>query len=83
MVMAINHASIEAHGEYCSSNGFGFPILSDPDKAVIDAFGCRNGLTGGVSRAVFALNTNGRIVFAEPGKASFADALIAIQNAKG
>jgi len=83
MVMAINNANIESHAEYCSSNGFGFPILSDPDMAVIDAFGCRNESTGRVSRAVFALDTNGRIVFAEPGKASFADGLTAIQNAKG
>jgi thioredoxin-dependent peroxiredoxin len=82
-VMAINHASMESHAEYCNSKGFGFPILSDPDKRIIDLFGCRNWLTGGVSRAVFAVDTNGRVIFAEPGRASFADALTAIQNSEG
>jgi peroxiredoxin len=82
IVMAINPATKESHAEYCSSKSFGFPILSDPDMAVVEGFGCRNQLTGGVSRAVFALDTTGRVIFAEPGHASFEDALTAIRNAK-
>lgn len=81
--MAINPAKVESHAKYCTSKGFGFPILSDPDKSAVKAFGCINALTGGVSRTVFALDTKGKIIFAERGQASYDDVLTAIKSAKG
>jgi len=81
--MAINPAKVESHTKYCTTKGFGFPILSDSDMTVVKAFGCRNALTGGVSRTVFALDTKGKIIFAERGQASYEDVLTAIWNAKG
>ena len=70
-VLAINSASITAHKNYCEKKGFGFPILSDPGEQVLAKYKCQKPEGKGVLRTVYALDPNGRIIFAERGQADF------------
>lgn len=79
-VLAMNPASVKAHDNYCDKKGFGFPILSDPDRKTIAAFGALKGDGKGVQRSVFALDKQGKVIFAEQGMADLADVMKAIKE---
>jgi peroxiredoxin Q/BCP len=68
-VLAINPASVTRHKKWADKMGFGFPILSDPDGTTAAAFGCRKSPRGGVLRTVYAIDPEGKIIFAERGHA--------------
>lgn len=80
-VLAINPASIKSHQNYCDKKGFGFPILSDPAREVIGAYDCRKTFLKGVTRTVYAIDPDGRIIFAERGQANLQDVMSAIKAA--
>lgn len=72
-VLAINPASVASHQNYCSKKGFSFPILSDPGSVVVGKYKCTNSITGGVQRTVYAIDPEGKIIFAERGMADYND----------
>jgi len=65
----VNPASLKSHQTYCERKGFGFPILSDPGGEVTARFQCRKPSGKGVLRTVYALDTEGKVIFAERGQA--------------
>ena len=80
-VMAINSASIKAHLNYCSNKGFSFPILSDPGEVILAKYKSQKEEGKGVLRTVYAINEEGKVVFAERGQASYDD-ILAVLTAK-
>jgi peroxiredoxin len=68
-VLAINPAPVASHRKWAAKMGFEFPILSDPDGKTAARYKCRKSPDGGVLRTVYALDPDGRVVFAERGHA--------------
>jgi len=79
-VLAINPASVKSHQNYCDKKGFGFPILSDPDGKVVALYRCQKQLLKGVVRTVYALDPEGRVIFAERGQADYRDIMETIRS---
>jgi len=74
-VLAINSASVISHQNYCEKKGFSFPILSDPGENVLVKYKSQKPEGKGVLRTVYAINKEGKVVFAERGQASYEDIL--------
>lgn len=63
-VLAISPQSPESHRDFAAAQGgFGFPLLSDEDKAVAGAYG-NLGLLGLYRRCTYVVDTGGRIAWA-------------------
>jgi len=69
--MAINPAPVKAHQNYVNKKGFGFPILSDPGEKVLVAYHSQKPTGRGAVRTVYAMDPEGKIIFAERGHASY------------
>ena len=62
-VFAISPQSVESHERFSASNGgFGFPMLSDPDKSIGDRYGIL-GLLDLYRRSIFVIDSTGRIAY--------------------
>jgi len=81
-ILAINPASVKAHDSYCSKKGFGFPLLSDPDKSVTREYGAL--MPGGtrVQRSVYVVGPDRKIIFGEKGMPADQLMLDAIANSE-
>lgn len=62
-VLAISAQDLDSHEKFSGKYGFGFPLLSDPDKAVAGAYGTVGPL-GFPRRSVFVINPNGVVTYA-------------------
>jgi len=78
--LAINPASVTSHQKYCGKKGFTFPILSDPDGLVVERYKSKKSIIGGVSRTVYAIDPDGKIIFAERGMADYNDIIEVIKS---
>jgi len=70
-VLAINPASLKSHQGYANKKGFTFPILSDIGEKVVASYHCQKPTGKGVERTVYAIDPEGKIIFAERGHASY------------
>jgi peroxiredoxin Q/BCP len=61
--IGISVDAVEKQKQFADSNGFDYPLVSDPDRTVATAFGVRRrfGPTP-VKRATFVIGSNGKIV---------------------
>lgn len=62
-VVGISAQDIGSHEKFSDKHGFGFPLLSDPDKSVAAAYGTL-GPIGFPRRSVFIIDTDGVIRYA-------------------
>lgn len=62
-VLAISAQDIASHDKFSGKHGFRFPLLSDPDKTVAEAYGTVGPL-GFPRRSVFVVNGEGVITYA-------------------
>jgi peroxiredoxin len=63
-ILGISANPPESHAKFAQHYGFRFPLLTDEKRAVSKAFGCTSLLMlGGVSRAVFILDSQGTILY--------------------
>ncbi len=81
-VLAINPASAKSHQNYREKKRFKFPILSDPEATTIAAFNANKGDGKGVTRTVYALAPDNRVIFAERGMADLEKVMAAIRAHK-
>jgi peroxiredoxin Q/BCP len=65
--LGVNPASVEAHARYAAKMGFGFPLLSDADRAIARAYGALKPDGKGIQRTVYVVGRDGRIAFAARG----------------
>lgn len=77
----VNPAGLESHRRYAESMRFPFPLLSDPDRAVADAYGALKPDRKGIQRSVVLIRRDGTVVFAERGMPGPDQTLPALQRA--
>ena len=59
----VNPASTESHAKYAAKFGFGFPLLSDPDRAIARAYQALKEDGRGIQRTVYVIGGDGRVRF--------------------
>jgi thioredoxin-dependent peroxiredoxin len=61
-VIGVSPQDSVSHTRFRSKHGLGFPLLADPDKRVIRAYGCDGLLGFGVKRVSFLIAQDSRIM---------------------
>lgn len=74
----VNPASVESHARYAEKFQFGFPLLSDADRAIASAFGAVKDDGRGIQRTVYVIARDGTIVFAARGAPPPAEVVSAV-----
>lgn len=59
-VLAVNPQPMDSHESFAEKHGLPFPLCSDPDKRVCNAYGA-SGLLGMTKRALFLVDRNRRV----------------------
>ena len=57
----VNPASIESHQGYVEKMHFNFPLLSDPDRAIANAYHAVKEDGRGIQRTVYVIGTDGTV----------------------
>ncbi|MBN1867814.1 redoxin domain-containing protein [Candidatus Sumerlaeota bacterium] len=76
VVFGVNPQSAESHRDFIEKRNFPFPLLVDGDKRAVHAYGCEGILA--TIRTVYAIDKEGKIVFAQRGMPSTAEILEAL-----
>jgi peroxiredoxin Q/BCP len=63
----LNPASVEAHAAYAERLKLPFPLLSDPDGSIAVAYHATRPWSRGISRTVYLVGQDGRILFGQRG----------------
>lgn len=74
----VNPASVAAHEKYAAKFEFGFPLLSDADRSIAEAYGAVKEGGHGIQRTVYAIDRDGKIAFAVRGAPATADVIAAV-----
>ena len=61
-VLAISHQNMTSHDKFTDKHKFGFPLLSDPNKKVLNDYGVV-GFAGLPRRSVFVIDPNGVVKY--------------------
>lgn len=75
----VNPASVDRHASYATKFGFGFPLLSDPDREIASAYGALKDDGKGIQRSVFGIARDGTIRFAARGAPLPGDVIAALE----
>lgn len=63
----VNPAGADSHWKYAEKFRFGFPLLSDPDRAIARAYRALKDDGRGIIRTVYVVRRDGTIAFARRG----------------
>lgn len=63
----VNPAGTDSHRKYADKFGFGFPLLSDPDRAMARAYHALKDDGHGIQRTVYVIGRDGAVRFARRG----------------
>lgn len=74
----VNPASVAAHEKYAAKFEFGFPLISDADRKIAEAYGAVKEGGHGIQRTVYAIDRDGTIAFAVRGAPPPADVIAAV-----
>lgn len=74
----VNPASVAAHEKYAAKFEFGFPLLSDADRSIAEAYGAVKEGGHGIQRTVYAIDREGKIAFVARGAPAPADVIAAV-----
>jgi peroxiredoxin Q/BCP len=61
-VVGVSPQDVESHRRFADKHDLNFPLLADPDKAVVKAYGLDGPLGFGVRRGTYLIGRDGRIV---------------------
>ena len=78
VVLGINPQASASHRRFVDRHGFPYSLLTDRDKKVVSAYGCRGMLM--TKRTVYGIDKEGVIVFARRGMPSSKDVLDAFSR---
>ena len=76
----VNPASVESHAKYAAKFAFGFPLLSDPDRAIAKAYHALKEDGRGIQRTVYLIGRDGKVRFGERGAPPPATVLAALDR---
>lgn len=74
----VNPAGAQAHARYAAKFEFGFPLLSDADRAIAAAYGALKDDGRGIQRTVYAIARDGTVAFAARGAPPPAEVVAAV-----
>jgi len=63
----VNPASIDSHKSYVDKLRFNFPLLSDPDRKIAEAYHALKDDGKGIQRTVYVIGRDGTVRFAQRG----------------
>ena len=78
-VFGVNPASVASHAAFRKNHNFPFPLISDGDGQLVRSYGSR-GIGGLVTRTVYGIGREGKVVFAERGMPATERILAAFSN---
>ena len=79
----VNPAGVDSHRKYAEKMRFGFPLLSDPDRAIATAYHALKDDGQGIARTVYVVRRDGTIAFAQRGAPPPADFVAAVSARAG
>lgn len=74
----VNPAGVASHARYAEKMHFGFPLLSDPDRVIANAYGALKEDGRGIQRSVYGIRRDGTIAFAVRGAPPPAEVVAAL-----
>ena len=74
----VNPADVESHAAYADAMRLGFPLLSDPDRAIARAYGALKADGRGIERTVYAIRSDGIVAFGVRGAPPMSEILAAL-----
>jgi peroxiredoxin Q/BCP len=74
----VNQASVDSHRAYADKMHFGFPLLTDPERAIARAYHALKDDDRGIARTVYVVRQDGTIAFAQRGAPPVADMVAAV-----
>jgi len=60
-VVGVSPQDVESHRRFADQHGLNFPLLADPDKAVVKAYDLNGPLGIGVRRGTYLISRDGKI----------------------
>lgn len=78
--LGVNPASAASHAKYADKFQFGFPLLSDADRAIARDYAALKDDGRGIQRTVYAIAADGTIRLAIRGAPPPADVLAALRG---
>ena len=75
----VNPGSFESHTEFRDKYALDFPLIIDQDSEIASAYGVLSG-EGGVLRATYLVDRDGRIAYAQPGTHGADEVLEAVRG---
>lgn len=63
----VNPANVDSHQSYAAKMHFNFPLLSDPDRAIAQAYHAVKEDGRGIQRTVYVIGRDGTVRFAQRG----------------
>ena len=76
----VNPAGVDSHRAYAEKMRFGFPLLSDSDRAIATAYHALKDDGHGIARSVYVVRRDGTIAFAQRGAPPPAEFLAAVSD---
>lgn len=76
----VNPAGEDSHARYAEQFHFGFPLLSDPERAIARAYRALKDDGHGIQRTVYGIAPDGTIAFAARGAPPPAEVVAAIER---
>ncbi len=75
----VNPAGVAAHASYVEKFAFTFPLLSDPDRAIAEAYAALKEDGRGIQRTVYVIGRDGKVRFARRGAPPVDDIVAAVE----
>jgi peroxiredoxin Q/BCP len=63
----VNPASVQSHAGYAEKLGLPFPLLSDPNLDISQAYGALKPDGRGIARSVYLIDRGGQILYSQAG----------------
>ena len=79
----VNPASVASHGAYAEQMQFGFPLLSDPERAIARAYHALKDDDRSIARTVYVVRQDGTIAFAQRGAPAVSEIVAAVAGRAG
>ena len=78
--LGVNPATVDAHARYAAKLALGFPLLSDPERAMARAYHALKEDGKGIQRTVYGIARDGTIRFAQRGAPPPAEIIAALER---
>jgi peroxiredoxin Q/BCP len=78
--LGVNPAGVDSHRSYVEKMGFNFPLVSDPERAIVRAYAALKEDGKGIQRTVYVIGRDGTVRFAQRGTPPVDDIVAAVDG---